>query len=94
MSAAFSRGGRVALVSTTARGHGTGHLHPGSGIAALRRAYPRLRRLGRTLWRVSPTSPRLFGLRHGRARYVAVTSRRTIARRRTLRALLRRAGRL
>jgi hypothetical protein len=92
VSAAFTRRGRVALVTTTAPRHGNRRIHPGIRVRALRRAYPRRRAIGRTLVRANPRSPRLFGIRRGRVRYVAVTSRRTIARRRTLRAYLRYAG--
>jgi hypothetical protein len=89
VSAAFTRGGRVALVTTTAPRHGNRRVHVGTRARALRRAYPRRRVIGRTLVRANPSSPRLFGIRRGRVSYVAVTSRRTIARPRTLRAYLR-----
>jgi hypothetical protein len=92
VSAAFTRKGRVALVKTTAPRHGNRRIHPGTSVRALRRSYPRRRALGRTLVRANHRSPRLFGIRRGKVRYVAVTSRRTIARRKTLRAYLRYAG--
>jgi hypothetical protein len=92
VSAAFTRGGRVALVTTTAPRHGNRRIHPGTGVRALRRAYPRRRALGRTLLRANPRSPRLFGIRRGKVRYIAVTSRRTIGKRKTLRSYLRYAG--
>jgi len=92
VAAAFSRRGRVALVSTTAPRHGNRHVHPGTSLRALRRAYPRRRHIGRALLRANPRSPRLLGVRRGRVRYIAVASRRTIARRRSLRMLLRYAG--
>jgi hypothetical protein len=89
VKAAFTRKGRVALVTTTAPHHGNRRIHPGTRTRALRRAYSRLRSIGRSLVRANPRSPRLFGIRRGRVRYVAVTSRRTIAHRKTLRAYLR-----
>jgi hypothetical protein len=92
VTAAFNRRGRVALVATTAPRHGNRRIHPGTSRSALRRAYPRLRKLGRTLVRANPRSPRLFGLRRRKVRYVAVTSRRIIAKRKTLRRYLRYAG--
>ena len=92
VSAAFGRRGRVALVRTTAPRHGNRRIHPGATTRALRRAYPRGRTVGRSLVRANPTSPRLFGIRRGRVRYVAVTSRRTLARPKALRRLLRHAG--
>jgi hypothetical protein len=92
VSAAFDRKGRVALVTTTAPHHGNRRIHPGTTTRALARAYPRGRAVGRALLRANPRSPRLFGIRRGKVRYVAVTSRRTIARRKTLRTYLRYAG--
>ena len=89
VSAAFTRRGRVALVATTAPHHGNRRVHPGTRVRILRRAYPRLRAVGRRLVRANPRSRRLFGVRRGRVRYVAVTFRRTIARRARLRAYLR-----
>jgi dienelactone hydrolase len=92
VSAAFTRKGRVALVATTAPRHGNRRVHPGTRITALRHAYPRARAVGRALLRANPGSPRLLGVRRGRVRYVAVSSRRIIARPGTLRSYLRRAG--
>jgi hypothetical protein len=92
VSAAFTRRGRVALITTTAPRHGNRRIHPGTRTRALGRAYPRRRAVGRALVRANPRSPRLFGIRRGRVRYVAVTAPRTIARPRTLRSYLRYAG--
>jgi triacylglycerol esterase/lipase EstA (alpha/beta hydrolase family) len=90
--AAFTRGGRVALVATTAPGHGNRRVLPGTRAAGFRRAYPGRRGLGRSLFRARPHSARLIGLRAGRVRFEAVASRAVIARRRDLRAYLRDAG--
>lgn len=90
--AAFTRKGRVSLVVTTAPRHGNRHVRPGTRVGAMRRAYPRSRAIGRTLVRLSPRSLGLFGIRRGKVRYIAVASRSTVARRRTLRAYLRYAG--
>jgi hypothetical protein len=92
VSAAFDRKGRVALASTTAPHHGNRRIHPGTSTRALARSYPRRRGIGRTLLRANPRSPRFFGIRHRKVRFVAVTSRRTIAKHKTLRAYLRYAG--
>jgi hypothetical protein len=92
VSAAFDKRGRVALVTTTAKAHGNRLVRPGSTTARLRRSYRRGRSLSRTLFRANGRSPRLFGVRGGKVRFIAVTSRRTIARRRTLRAYLRLCG--
>jgi hypothetical protein len=81
VSAAFSNG-RVALVATTATGR----------AVRLRRRYPQRRVLGRGLVRASPRSSRVLGVRGGRIRFVAVTSRRVLSRRRLLLAHLRGAG--
>jgi hypothetical protein len=93
VAAAFTRKGKVALVTTTAPRHGNRRIHPGTRLSALRRAYPRRRSVGRSLLRANPSSPRLLGLGKGKVRYIAVTSPRTIRSRRTLRAYLRYAGR-
>ncbi len=92
VSATFDRRGRVALVAATASTYGNRRVRPGSRTSVLRRAYPRGRAVGRTLFRANRRSPRLFGVRRGRVRFIAVTSRRTIARRSVLRAYLRYAG--
>jgi LVIVD repeat len=80
VTAVFSKRGRVALVTTTA------------SIVRSRkqlRAYKRRRPIGGGLVRAFPGSPRLFAVRHGKVRYVAITSPRTIARRALLRRYLR-----
>ena len=92
VSATFDRKGRVALVTTTAAGHGNRRVRPGGRTSVLRRSYPRRRALSRTLIRANRRSPRLFGVRRGKVRFIGVTSRRTIARRRVLRAYLRYVG--
>ena len=92
VSAAFDRRGRVALVTTTAGAHGNRKIRPGSTVARLRRSYRRGRSLSATLFRANRRSPRLFGVRRGKVRFIGVTSRRTIARRKTLRAYLRLCG--
>jgi hypothetical protein len=90
--AAFTRGGRVALVATTAPGHRNRRVLPGTPAAGFRRGYPRRRALGRSLFRATRRSTRLIGLRAGRVRFEAVASRAVIARRRVLRGYLRYAG--
>jgi hypothetical protein len=92
VSAAFSRKGRVALVTTTAPRHGNRRIHPGTRVRLLRRAYPRRSEVGRGLVGANPHSPRLFGIRRGRVRYIAVTTRRTIRNRKALHSYLSYAG--
>ena len=41
-------------------------------------AYPRARRIGHGLYRANPRSPRLFGIRRGRVRFIAVADRRLL----------------
>jgi hypothetical protein len=93
--AVFSRRssrGRVELVATTARGHGNRRVRVLSRTRAFLRAYPRRRRVARGIYRASPGSPRLFGIRRGRVRYIAVSNRRLLRRPAALRRALRRAG--
>ena len=92
VSTVFSRRGRVALVATTARAHGNRRVHPRSPARLLRRAYPRRRRLASGLYRVSPRSLRLIGVRRGRVRFFAVASRPLLRDRRALARQLRMAG--
>ena len=60
VSAVFSKRGRVELVLSTAPS------------AAFQRSYPRRRRVASGLFRASPRSSRLLGVRGGRVRFVAV----------------------
>jgi hypothetical protein len=70
--------GRVRLVTTTVRGHGNRSVHVRSSSPRLFAAYPRVRRIGRGLYRAGPRSPRLFGVRHDRVRFIAVADRRLL----------------
>jgi hypothetical protein len=92
VSAAFTRRGRVALVITTAPRHGNRRIHPGTKVSRLRVAYRRRRAIGRGLLRASPHSPRFFGIRKGRVRYIGVASRSTLRSRKVVRRYLRQAG--
>jgi photosystem II stability/assembly factor-like uncharacterized protein len=86
--------GRVRLVTTTAAGHGNRRVRVGSGSRRFLAAYPRGRRIGRGLYRAGPGSPRLFGIRRGRVRFIAVADRRLLrpGHRRELRRHLAYAG--
>jgi hypothetical protein len=92
VTASFTKRGRVALVATTAPRHGNRRIHPGTSARALHRAYGRDLAVGRAIVRANPKSPRFFGLRRQRVRYVAVSSPHTIGRPKTLRKYLRYAG--
>jgi hypothetical protein len=86
VSAAFTKSGRVALVATTAPRRGA------QTVRQLRRRYPHRKAVGRALVRANARSTRIFGVRGGKVRYVAVTTPRSIARRALLRRYLRAAG--
>lgn len=92
VTAVFSAAGRVQLVTTTALGHGNRRVRVRSGIRAFRRAYPNRRQVAPGLFRAGPKSPRLFGLRQGRVRFIAVASRSLLSGPQGLRPSLRRAG--
>ncbi|MFN2617631.1 MAG: LVIVD repeat-containing protein [Thermoleophilaceae bacterium] len=87
-----SRRGRIRLVTTTARAHGMRGVHRGSGVRKLRRRFRHARRIARGVYRAGPHSRRLFGVRHGKVRFVAVADKRLIRHPRTLRRYVRRAG--
>jgi X-Pro dipeptidyl-peptidase C-terminal non-catalytic domain len=91
-SSRSARKGRVLLVTTTARGHGNRNVRVGSSARRFRHAYSRRRAFGRGIFRASPRSPRLIGVRRGKVRYIAVANRRVLKTRRTLRRYLRLAG--
>jgi hypothetical protein len=90
--AAFTGGGRVALVATTARAHGNRGVSPGGPAARVRRGYPHRTVVGRGLFRARRGSPRLIGVRRGRVTFIAVAPDRLVRRPRTLRRYLRLAG--
>jgi hypothetical protein len=92
VSAAFTKKGKVALVAATSSRYGNRKVFPGSKTSRLRRSFPRRKAVGKAVVRANSKSPRLFGVRKGKVRYVAVTSRKTIGKRKTLRAYLRYAG--
>ena len=83
---------RAVLVVTTAAGHGNRRVRVGSSARTLRRAYRRLRRVSRGVYRANPSSPRLFGVRRGRVRFIAVAGKRLLRSRRSLRRTIARAG--
>ena len=89
LSVTFAKG-RVALVGTTAaRKRG---VSSGSSIRRLRRSYRHRTAVGRSIVRAGPRSTRIFGIRGGKVRHVAVTRARTIAHPKLLRSYLRAAG--
>ncbi|HEX2234220.1 MAG TPA: hypothetical protein VHG69_12750 [Thermoleophilaceae bacterium] len=92
VSVVFRHDGPVELITTTARGHGTGRIRPGASRRTARRAYPRRRGVGRGVVRAGRRSPHVLGFRRGRVRFVAVANRILLANPRKLRRHLRIAG--
>ena len=88
----FSPRGRARLVASTARAHRTARIRPGDRSSRLRRAYPRLRRLGRGMYAASPSSRLIIGAWRGRVRFVAVVDRPLRRSPGALHAYLRRGG--
>lgn len=93
LGAALTRGGRVALVRSTAPGHGpVAGVRPGSRSSGARRAFPRrVGAIGRDLVRTTRAGRRVVELRGGRVRAVAVATRGAARTRTTLRTALRAA---
>ena len=92
VSAAFTKSGRVALVATTASRRGKGACPPAAAPAGCGAVTRTARGVGRAIVRANPHSTRIFGIRGGKVRHVAVTRSRTIARPKLLRRYLRHAG--
>jgi hypothetical protein len=86
-----TRGGRVRLVATTARGHAIRGVHPGSSTRRLARAFPGTQRVGRGLRRDGSV---VFGTRGAIVRFIAISGRREARSAGRLRRELRRAGML
>jgi hypothetical protein len=87
-----SRRGRVNLVTTTAPGHGNRNIRVRSRSVTFRRAYPRRRALGGGVFRASPRSPRLIGVRRGRVTFIGVVNGSLLRHPQSLRRYLRLAG--
>lgn len=87
---AFDRAGRARLIATTAphqRARGVGR---GAPVATLRGRYRGLRRIHPGLYTTNGRTSKLFGVRRGRVRFVAVVDRSLLPRRRQVLVLLRR----
>jgi hypothetical protein len=87
-----SKRGKVRLVTTTARRHGNRGLGVGSRASRFRRAYPNRRLVTKGIYRARKGSRRLFGVRRGRVRFIAVADKGLARRPRSLRRYLRLAG--
>jgi len=91
VSAVFGKGTRVSLLIATARRYGNRGVHPGVSLRKAKRTFRGLRRLSKTVYRLSPSSRRIIGVRKGKVRYVGVASKRTLRSKRLLRTYLKRA---
>jgi hypothetical protein len=87
-----SRRAKARLITTTARLHRTRRIGRGARFRSVVRRFPRRRRIARGLYRASPRSRRIFGVRRRRVRFVGVADKRLLHHPRTLRRYLRRAG--
>jgi hypothetical protein len=88
VTAVLSPRGRARLVVTTAPAHGNRRVRPGGRVSALG-AYPGRVSLGGGLYRATPRSPRLIGIRGGRVQFIAVADRGLLRSPRALRRYLR-----
>lgn len=84
--------GRIRLVATTAGTHRMRAVGGGAPLSRLRARFPSRRRISRTLYLAGPRSRRLFGVRRGRVRFVAVADARLLRDPPRLRGYLRLAG--
>lgn len=91
-SSRSARKGRVRLVATTSPRHRSRKVGRGVGVGRLAQRFPKSSRLGPGLFRAGPRSPRVFGVRRGKVRFVAVADRRLLRHPRALRRYARRAG--
>jgi hypothetical protein len=92
VSAVFSKRGRSLLVTTTAPAHGNRGVSAGRRSLRLRRAYPRRRAVIRGVYRASPRTRRLIGIRGRKVRFIAVAEPRLIRKHKALEQYLRLAG--
>lgn len=86
-------GARARLVATTSPAHRTRGVGPGARASKLRARFPRARSLRRGVFQAAPRSRRVFVVRAGRVRALAVASRTLLRRRGSLGADLREAAR-
>jgi hypothetical protein len=92
VTAVFGKGTRVDLLIATAGSYGNRGVHPGVSLRTAKRTFRGLRRVSKTVYRLSRTSRRIIGVRKGKVRYVGVASKRTLRSKRLLRTYVKRAG--
>ncbi len=88
----YSRVGRALLIATTACGHRSRRVRPGSTLRLLRRSFPFSRAALRGVRRAGRRSRVVAGVRGRRVGYLAAAHRSLLRRPRTLRAYIRLAG--
>ncbi len=93
VTAVFGKGGKVELITTAARRHGNRRVRVGQSARRLS-AFPKRRRAGRGIFRLSARDRRIVGVRKGKIRFFGVASRRVLKQgnRRALARYVRRAG--
>jgi hypothetical protein len=87
-----SRRAKARLVTSTASLHRTRRIGRGARFRSVVRKFPRRHRIARGLYRASPHSRRIIGVRRGRVRFVGVADKRLLHNRKALRRYLKRAG--
>jgi hypothetical protein len=87
-----SKRGKVRLVTTTARRHGNRRIGVGTRAARFLRRYPNRRPVTKGIYRARRGSRRLFGVRRGRVRFIAVADKGLARNARSLKRYLRLAG--
>ena len=92
VTAVFGKGTRVELLIATAGSYGNRGVHPGVSLRKAKRTFRGLRRVSKTVYRLSRRSRRIIGVGKGKVRYVGVASKRTLRSKRLLGTYLKRAG--
>ena len=83
---------RSKLVLTTVPGHGNRRTRVGSSATRFREKYPDRVRVGRGLYRGSPTSARVFGVSDGRVQFIGLATADVVAKPKKLRRYVRLSG--
>jgi len=92
VTAVFGRATKVELLTATAGSYGNRGVHPGVSLRKARRTFRGLRRVSAAVYRLSPSSRRIIGVRRGRVRFVGVASKRVLGSKWLLRTYVKRAG--
>lgn len=90
--ATFGSRTRIELLTATSGGYGNRGVRPGTSLRRAQRAFRRMRRVTRTVYKLAPGSRRIIGVRRGKVRYVGLASKRVLRSKRLVRAYVKRAG--